>query len=120
MTLRPTLAAIVLIAGSTVSAQDSETNLISDLKSSDSVIEIELKSSKPFLQSNLPVLKIGDQEFTISRYPDDGDLNRLIFVLTPDQFARIRPEETANFQYGRGEAHKKRTFGRINKAKLHK
>jgi hypothetical protein len=115
-----TFVVLVLLAASTGWAQSSETNSISDIRSRESGIEVELTSSRPFLQSNLPVLRVGEQEFTISRYPDDGNLNRLIFVLTPEQFAQIRAGENAEFQYGRGQAHQKRSFGRIDKARLRK
>jgi hypothetical protein len=55
-------------------------------------IEIEVESSRPFpVRDALTVLRIGDREYTKSRYPDDGSLNRLIFYVPEGDFPKPPP-----------------------------
>lgn len=109
------LAALALAANEMVNTIDS----IKTAKSG-AEVEITITSSTPFLQSDLPVLRIGNQEFTISRYPDNGSAYTLIFTLTPDDFARARTGEKVTFQYGRGQGRNERDFGLLNKSKKDK
>lgn len=50
-------------------------------------VEIELISKHPFpVMDSLPVLEIGRQKFTLSRYSDLHELKRMIFTLSRQQF----------------------------------
>ena len=40
-------------------------------------------------QNSLPTLRVGDSEFKISGYPEDGDIHTLIFALSPNEFGRL-------------------------------
>jgi hypothetical protein len=52
-------------------------------------IEIEVTSSRAFpIGGALPVLKIGAQSFTLSRFPS-GKTDHLIFTLDPTEFASL-------------------------------
>lgn len=107
-----------LLAGTMAVAQDKkEVNGIKSIRTISAGVEIELHSTTAFLQSDLPVLQIGEQEFTLSRSPDDGDLNILIFKLSSGEFARTSSGDRVIFQYGRGEGRNKRDFGRLDKSK---
>jgi hypothetical protein len=53
-------------------------------------IEIEVTSSRPFpVGGALPVLTIGAQSFTLSRFPSSGGTDHLIFMLDPAEFASL-------------------------------
>jgi hypothetical protein len=79
-------------------------------------VEIEVISNQRFLaRGELPVLRIGDRAFTLSRYPASGEQNRLIFTLTPEQFAQIKSGEDMWVQYGRSQARERWNFGRIQR-----
>jgi hypothetical protein len=53
-------------------------------------VEIELTSSRPFpMGGALPMLLIGKEKFTLSRFPP-GTTDRLIFTLSGDEFAKTR------------------------------
>lgn len=53
-------------------------------------VEITLKSQVPFpVLNRLPILKIGDQVFKLSRYSDPVHLTELTFTLTQEQYQRI-------------------------------
>jgi len=113
--------AAVLLAGSTALAQ--EQNVIRNIKTAGSGVEIELESSKEFRQSDLPVLRIGEREFTISRYPDSGEPTRMIFMLDAEGWSKTSTGDAVVFQYGRGDRGRnggQRDFGRLDKSKLDK
>jgi hypothetical protein len=79
-------------------------------------VEIEVMSNQRFsARGELPVLRIGDRAFTLSRYPASGEQNRLIFTLTPEQFAPITSGEEMWVQYGRGPARERWSFGSIQR-----
>ncbi|MBX3709685.1 MAG: hypothetical protein KIT56_06770 [Gammaproteobacteria bacterium] len=53
-------------------------------------VEIRLASQVPFpVMDRLPVLKIGNQKFFLSRYSDVKELKELIFTLTEEQYKSI-------------------------------
>ena len=81
-------------------------------------VEIEVFSNQPFpVRNEIPLLYIGKQEFMLSRYPD-GDMKRLIFTLTEQEFAQVSSGEQIKVQYGSGEALEYWNFGRLNKSML--
>jgi hypothetical protein len=112
---------LALLASGVAAAQSKQRNVINRIAavSSGTVYEVEIISSDPFLQSDLPVLRIGDQEITISRWSETGSPNTLIFILTPEQFRKAKTGDSVVFQYGRGERNNKtRDFGNLDKGKL--
>jgi len=53
-------------------------------------VEIRVASQVPFpAMDRLPVLKVGDQEFRLSRYSDTRHLKELTFILTNEQYAQL-------------------------------
>jgi hypothetical protein len=68
-----------------------------------SVVDIELTSNRRFLpQGELLVLLIGDREFSVSRYPETGEINAIIFTLTVEEFAQVTNGDHVSVQYGAG------------------
>jgi hypothetical protein len=64
-------------------------------------IEIELYSDMPFpARALFPVLCIGMEGFVLSRPPDDGDFHTIIFLLSEEEFARLRQGDPVTIQYG--------------------
>lgn len=80
-------------------------------------VEVVVTSNQPFpVWDELAVLRVGNQEFNISRYPDTGELNTLIFTLTAGQFAATNDGDSVRVQYGSGESVPTRwSFGALNK-----
>jgi hypothetical protein len=84
-------------------------------------VEIEVVSSEPFPARNQTVLlRIGKSDFTISRYPEDGNTNTLIFTLTPEEFDQIATDDPVTVRYGREVSYDERDFGPIDKSMLGK
>ncbi|HEX2453007.1 MAG TPA: hypothetical protein VHI99_04860 [Vicinamibacterales bacterium] len=84
-------------------------------------VEIELTSNREFLpQGELLVLRIGSQEFTASRYLQNGDTGTVIFTLTSAEFAQLEDGSTLTVQYGLGHDDPNWRFGRLNKGQLAK
>ncbi len=84
-------------------------------------MEIELESTTEFpVRDQLVVLRIGSRAFTRSRHPADGSLNRLIFVLRYDEFARLQPGEAVAVEYGRNGTGPRRNFGQLTRSLLGK
>lgn len=114
---------LVLFAAASASAQSKSPNTIASVRTSQSnkgMVEIAVTSDQPFTQSDIPVLRIGSQEITISGPAEDGSLNKRVFFLTAEQFQRVKPGEVVTFQYGRGEGKQRRDFGTLDKSKLDK
>jgi hypothetical protein len=66
-------------------------------------VEISLNSNRPFLPAGeILVLRVGDQEFGVSRYSEDGSTNQVRFVLTQAQFASLKQGDQISVQYGDG------------------
>ena len=56
----------------------------------EATVEIQVASDVPFPAMNrLPVLKIGEKEFTLSRYSDPAQLKELTFTLTADEYKQV-------------------------------
>lgn len=114
----------VLLLAALVSAQD--VNVIESIKSTTTAagaaaIAITVKSSREFPVRALPlVLVVGSREFSLSLPSEDGGLNRVIFTLTPAEFARTSTGERIFVQFGHGEGSDKRDLGTLNKALLDK
>jgi hypothetical protein len=82
-------------------------------------IELSLTSNRSFLPAGeILVLRIGDQEFDVSRYSDDGSTNGVTFVLTAAEFASLKQGDQISIQYGSGDAGKGWRFGGIDKSML--
>jgi len=110
---------ILLLASGLASAQGKQGNVVNrlDAVNSGAAYEVEITSGEPFVQSDLPILRIGDQEITISRWSATGSPNTLIFILTPEQFRNAKTGDKILFQYGRG-GNRTRDFGNLDKSKL--
>lgn len=82
-------------------------------------VEIELSSKREFpVRNEIVVLRIGNYEFTLSRYPESGDIHRLIFTLSSKQFAQVVSGDPVKVYYGLGGesgAGDVWNFGRLNK-----
>ena len=84
-----------------------------------SAIEIELRSNREFLpQGELLVLRIGDREFGVSRYPQTGETTGVTFTLTPEQLAQLQDGDPIRVQYGSGTNRPGWGFGKLNKGQL--
>jgi hypothetical protein len=82
-------------------------------------IEIELASNREFLpHGELLVLRIGAQEFDLSRYPNTGDTRTVIFALTPEQFGRIVNGDAVTIHYGAQAPGRGWNFGPVDKNML--
>lgn len=68
-------------------------------------VEIEVWSDREFpVRNEITVLRIGAQQFMLSRYPENGDTHTLIFTLTPDEFAKTSNGDRLTVQYGMGDS----------------
>src|SRR5262249_53722134 len=66
-------------------------------------VETEITSPNGFpVMNSLPSLRVGNKEFLLSRYPDNGAIDTLIFTLTEAEFAQLPPGEEMSLQYGEG------------------
>jgi hypothetical protein len=82
-------------------------------------VEIELNSNREFLpQGEMLVLRIGSQEFNLSRYPNTGETGRVVFMLSADEWARISQGDPVSVQYGSGTNYNGWNFGRVDKNML--
>jgi hypothetical protein len=104
-----------------------ENNTIKSLKATrssqalgnQSGVEIELTSNREFLpKGEMLTLKVGSQEFGLSRYGEDGSTNRVIFTLTTEQWSLISTGDSVVVQYGAGAGADSRNFGHIDKNML--
>jgi hypothetical protein len=116
------LGAVVVLVSGLAGAQEKRTNAIASLKSlsSGETYEIEVTSEEPFLRSDLPVLRVGNQDITISRAPDDGGSYARIFILSREQFQRAKSGDKVAFQWGRGEGKTQLDLGTLDKSKVQK
>ncbi len=114
------LAAVFVLVSGVAAAQGKKTNAIASVKALNSgeTYEINISSEEPFLRSDLPVLRIGSQDVTISRAPEDGGSYERIFILTRQQFQNAKSGDKVAFQWGRGEGKRQLDLGTLDKAKL--
>ena len=109
-----------------VSAQESRVddhtreNTVRSIRARGGVIELELYSSEGFaLRAQRPILRIGDKEFTRSRYPADGGVDRLVFILTEEEFAALPDDADLTVRHGgRAPPTDGTRFGKLNKSLL--
>jgi hypothetical protein len=86
--------ALPLVAG----AQD--VNTVKSMRAVGSTVEIELESTKQFeIRDDLIVLKIGNKEFSRSKSPKDGSLNRLIFMIPASAFEQLADGEAMTVSF---------------------
>ncbi len=77
-------------------------------------VEIELYSERPFpVVNSLVLLQIGTDKFYLSGYKD-GNLNTLVFTLTPEEFARAKPGDPIIVRYD-PDSQGQWDFGLLNK-----
>jgi hypothetical protein len=82
-------------------------------------VELEVQSQRAFpVRNEITVLRIGTQEFLLSRYPESGDTHVLIFTLTPEEFAAVADGALVAVQYGRGDQTDRWELGKLSKASL--
>jgi len=65
-------------------------------------VEIQVASEVPFPAMNrLPVLKIGDKAFTLSRYSDPDTLKELTFTLSEKEYNTLSPGSDVSVENGK-------------------
>ena len=115
-----------------VMAAAQDVNTVKAIRAVDNTVEIELESSKQFeIRNDVIVLRIGNQEFSRSRSPKDGSLNRLIFMLPAKAFAALPDGESMVVSFrsdnvpgdvsatgGRTRGGPRWDFGKLNKSLL--
>ncbi len=64
-------------------------------------VEIAVRTDSGFPVANaLPVLKIGDEHFVVSRYSSSGQIHTLIFSVPQSSYSALPNQSTAQVQYG--------------------
>jgi hypothetical protein len=100
---------------------------VTEIRALDSAVEITVTSSEPFpVRALPPVLMIGDARFARSRYPDDGSLDTLVFVIPIDDFALLNDGDPIRVGYGLSPAAEAKgptagqawDLGRLDKSRL--
>jgi hypothetical protein len=82
-------------------------------------VEIEVFSAQGFpVRGELPILRIGERQFILSRYPESGDTHSLIFTLPKEEFAALKNGDPVTLQYGQGEGVPRWQFGPLDKSRL--
>ena len=84
-------------------------------------IEITLTSTRPFtVRDEGLLLQVGQATFTLSHSPADGDLNTIIFALTPSEFAATKTGDpvTAYFESDAPTSPDAWQFGKLDKSLL--
>lgn len=70
--------------------EEPATNQMQRIETKGRWIEFEVSSTKEFpVRALPPVLSIGEQTFSLSRNPEDGRLDTLIFRIPADRFASL-------------------------------
>lgn len=83
-------------------------------------VEVVVNSAVPFpVRDELAVLRMGNQNFTLSRYPETGDTHTLVFTLTGEEFAQTTDGAQVTVQYGLADESPVRwLFGQLNKSQM--
>lgn len=64
-------------------------------------VEVSVRSSDGFpVQDALPVLRIGNEHFVVSRYSSSGQTHTLIFSIPLNSYSQLPPTAEAQVQYG--------------------
>jgi hypothetical protein len=88
------LCALPVLAGA------QEVNTVKAIRTVSNTVEIELESTKQFeIRNDLIVLRIGDREFSRSKTPKDGSLNKLIFMVPAQEFAQLTDGEAMTVSF---------------------
>jgi hypothetical protein len=117
-----TLTTVVVVCAFGAASAQERSNAIASIKAINAgeAYEVTITSEEPFLRSDLPVLRIGEQEFTLSRAAAPDQHYAQTFILTAQQFAQVKSGDKAAFQWGRGEGRKQLEMGTFDKSKLAK
>jgi len=105
-------------------ATTSDTNSIKSMRSvtfanGQSAVEINLTSNREFLPAGeMLILRIGNTEFSASRYNPSGETSTVIFTLTGEEFAGVSQGDDVVVQYGSGAGASAWNFGHIDKKML--
>ena len=67
------------------------------------------------MRNELPILRVGGRELSISRYPESGETTSLLFAIDADSFAGLPDGSEATLRYGESPA---LPVGRLNKSLL--
>ncbi len=127
-----TIAALAFLSACAQTSSSSPTtsqngNMIRSLRSVPSspqlgnrpAVEIEVFSAQGFpVRGELPILRIGEREFKLSRYPESGDTHSLIFTLPREEFGQLKNGDPVSLQYGQGEGVPQWKFGPLDKSRL--
>ncbi len=127
--VRPALAlgllALLLTLGSGLRAWAADTNVIKSITpatlNGGPAIEITLTSTRPFaVRDEGVLLQVGLDTFYLSHAPADGDLNTLVFVLTPAEYAATKTGDpvTAYFENDIPTSSDAWKFGKLDKSLL--
>src|SRR5262249_34983649 len=82
-------------------------------------VDIVFTSNREFLpQGEMLVLRVGNQEFTNSRYPSSGETTTVTFTLTAADFALVSQGDPVVVQYGSGAGAAAWNFGHVDKNML--
>lgn len=116
-TCRLALFCLIFLFLGTTLLNAGDVNLVKKTRTVTSGVEIEINSTRAFpVRNEIVILRIGAEEFTKSRYPEDGDLKTLIFTLTADEYARTNTGDKVTVYYGRDPStENKWDFGVIDK-----
>jgi hypothetical protein len=95
-------------------------NTVNALRATPSdAIEVELESATAFpVLDDLARLRVDGADVVLSRYADDGNTHRMVFTMSPDEFARIRDGATIKVRYGADQATREWNFGKLQKSAL--
>ncbi|MBI1747653.1 MAG: hypothetical protein HYR55_13865 [Acidobacteria bacterium] len=108
----PVSEALGIINGIRTTAQ-------ADQLADQTAVEIEVASNEAFpVRDELVMLRIGEQEFGLSRYPENGDTRSLTFTLSAEEFANLSTGNEVFVQYGRGPANERWNLGLLDKSLL--
>jgi hypothetical protein len=107
-------------SGTTTSDNNSIKSLRSmTLANGQSAVEISLTSNREFLPAGeMLVLRIGNTEFSTSRYNSSGETSTVIFTLAAEEFAAVSQGDEVVVQYGSGAGAAPWNFGHIDKKML--
>ena len=79
-------------------------------------LEIELRSRGGFpVRNELPILRIGDRDLALSRYPDSGATDTLLFQIDATTLAATPDGVDLTLRYGDGPTAPAAPAGRLNK-----
>lgn len=93
-------------------------------RSSGPPVEIQVDSTKEFpVRDAVVVLNIGGKEFTMSRSPEDGSLNTLIFTVSASDWASLKSGDSMAVYFGQDDVKNPEArwnFGALDKTLLNK